>query len=203
MQCRLDSPEALELFAGSAVAQGLKNKTNQAEFIHTHLKTQICTLKKVFATVNGWKAIIDQPDQCDMCSETDIFHLRLKARYMYAVLAHALNIYDHSDNTQLQPTFQHICELAIESVDHPLDKLYKGFSYTPHKKTYYMDNHEKPENVLYCSKFIDRYFSYELCAHRWLLVPEAKVLKMKSDGELSNKKGYKVEKTMRLTMNNT
>jgi hypothetical protein len=86
MQCRLDSPEALELFAGSAVAQGLKNKknhdkTNQAEFdIRTHLKTQICTLKKVFMTVNGWKAIIDQPDQCDMCSETDIFHLRLKAR---------------------------------------------------------------------------------------------------------------------------
>jgi hypothetical protein len=75
-------------------------------------------------TINGWKAIIDQPDQCDMCSETNIFHLRLKARYMYAVLAHALNIYDNSDNTQLQPTFQHICELAIESVDHPLDKLY-------------------------------------------------------------------------------
>jgi hypothetical protein len=52
MQCRLGSPEALELFAGSAVAQGLKNKTNQdktnqAEFdICTHLKTQICTLKK-------------------------------------------------------------------------------------------------------------------------------------------------------------
>jgi hypothetical protein len=326
MQCRLDSPEALELFAGSAVAQGLKketnqDKTNQAEFIRSHLKTQICTLKKAFATVNGWKAIIDQPEQSDMCSETDIFHLRLKARYMYAALAHALNIYDHSDNTQLQPTFQHICELAIESVDHPLDKLYDdsldddtgkslsvknpqtimrwirswrdtsslpnpaivragrhvlptlmhnnpdlhksflqyaraniknlstemmhqyllmtalpeiakkveknlkkdecysvpqllhdnglsnlslstvhnwmtcmGFSYTPHKKTYYVDNHEKPENVLYRSKFIDRYFSYELCAHRWLLVPEAKVLKMKADGELSNKKGYKVQK---------
>jgi hypothetical protein len=79
-----------------------------------------------------------------------------------------------------------------------------GFSYEPHKKTYYVNNHKKPENVLYRSSFIDRYFEYELCAHRWLLVPEDRVMKMKENGEFYPiKKDTRSYKDQIFTMSST
>jgi hypothetical protein len=40
-----------------------------------------------------------------------------------------------------------------------------GFSYSPTKKTYYVDSHEKPENVKYRGQFIPCYESYKLWTH--------------------------------------
>jgi hypothetical protein len=43
---------------------------------------------------------------------------------MYAALAHVLNIYENSNTTEVQPTFKHICQQAIDTVNHPLDELF-------------------------------------------------------------------------------
>jgi hypothetical protein len=44
---------------------------------------------------------------------------------MYAALAHALKIYGNSNTTEVQPTFKHICQLAIATVvNNPLDDLF-------------------------------------------------------------------------------
>jgi hypothetical protein len=56
-----------------------------------------------------------------------------------------------------------------------------GFKYEPRKKCYYVDTHEKPENVRYRMHFIKRYFQYELRSHRWCLVPEDDFKKMVED----------------------
>ena len=41
-----------------------------------------------------------------------------------------------------------------------------GFKYEPRKKCYYVDTHNKPENVLYRKQFIQRYAEYELRCYR-------------------------------------
>ena len=51
-----------------------------------------------------------------------------------------------------------------------------GFKYEVRKKTYYVDSHEKTGNVIYWVNFIQRYFGYELRAHRWI-----PIIKVESD----------------------
>jgi hypothetical protein len=75
-------------------------------------------------SVDGWKAIVGDHDESDMCSLSNVFLLRLKAGCMYAALAHALSIYDNSNTSEVQPTFKHICQLAIDTVNNPLDDLF-------------------------------------------------------------------------------
>ena len=55
--------------------------------------------------------------------------------------------------------------LSVTTILNWMNKI--GFKYEPRKKTYYVDTHESTENVAYCSKFIDKYFEYELLAHCW------------------------------------
>ena len=50
--------------------------------------------------------------------------------------------------------------LTISTVYKWLVKL--GFKYQPRKKSYYVDNHESPENIEYRKKFIRRYFNYKI-----------------------------------------
>ena len=65
-----------------------------------------------------------------------------------------------------------------------------GFKYETQKKTYYVDSHEKPENVDYRSKFIDRYFGYEMRAHRWLSISKEESDKLIEEGEINESIGY-------------
>ena len=41
-----------------------------------------------------------------------------------------------------------------------------GLKYEDRRKSYYVDNHEKPENIKYRRDFIKRYFAYELRCYR-------------------------------------
>jgi hypothetical protein len=68
-----------------------------------------------------------------------------------------------------------------------------GFKYSDSKKSYYVDSHEKPENVRYRSKFIDRYKTYELRCHRWIQIPVDRYERLVEKGELSSNCGYMYE----------
>ena len=66
-----------------------------------------------------------------------------------------------------------------------------GFKYEPMKKCYYVDNHESPENVLYRSKFVTRYFEYEICSYRWYHITAVERERMVQEGILDENLGYK------------
>ena len=86
--------------------------------------------------------------------------------------------------------------LNIKTVQNWMKQL--GFKYEPRKKSYYVDSHETKENVAYRSKFIDKYFQYELLAHRWYSVTKEVRDKMVKDGKISSEIGYKYEKQGRI-----
>ena len=82
-------------------------------------------------------------------------------------------------------------KVCIQTINNWMQLL--GFKYEPRKKCYYVDNHEKPENVIYRKGYIHRYFQYELRAHRWIQIKEIRYLKLVQDGELMEDSGYKYE----------
>ena len=88
----------------------------------------------------------------------------------------------------------YICSgISIETVWKWMRQL--GFDYKPHKKCYYVDTHDAPENVKYRSKFIKRYFEYELCCHRWISFSVDERDKLIEEGKLPSEiSGYEYEK---------
>jgi hypothetical protein len=65
-----------------------------------------------------------------------------------------------------------------------------GFVYSTSKKSYYVDSHEKPENVKYRAAFIQRYQSYEIRTHRWIQIPRSRYTSLVGSGELDSTSGY-------------
>ena len=59
-----------------------------------------------------------------------------------------------------------------------------GFRYCERKKSYYCDSHEKPENVAYRYKYIDRYLEREYRCYRWIQMPEAEYQNMLQEGSI-------------------
>ncbi len=47
-----------------------------------------------------------------------------------------------------------------------------GFTYSTTTKSYYIDGHEKEENVRYRNEFIKRYFRLEFRTYRWVQLTE-------------------------------
>lgn len=89
--------------------------------------------------------------------------------------------------------------LCINTMYNWMKKL--GFNYSPCEKTFYVDTHESVENVTYRAKFIDRYFGYELLAHRWHSIAEEERNEMVKTGQVSNEWGYKYyDETLEMTM---
>ena len=72
--------------------------------------------------------------------------------------------------------------LSHQTIFNWMQKL--GFHYKPRKKSYYVDTHERPENVHYKMAFIRRYFEYEIRAHRWISIPKAESMQMVANGEI-------------------
>ena len=69
-----------------------------------------------------------------------------------------------------------------------------GYVYGSRRKSYYVDNHETPENVKYRNEFISRYFAYELRCHRWVSITKAKKDEMVMEGKLDPGLGYPYSK---------
>ena len=56
-----------------------------------------------------------------------------------------------------------------------------GFKYSTRRKTYYVDGHERPDNVEYRLEYIRRYLSNERRCFRWLQLPIVEVEKLEKD----------------------
>ena len=79
--------------------------------------------------------------------------------------------------------------LTISTVNKWLIKL--GCKYQPQKKSYYIDNHESPENVEYRKHLTARYFQHELQSHYWYQLPEEERMRLVEKDELDKNSGYK------------
>ena len=74
-----------------------------------------------------------------------------------------------------------------------MDKL--GFKYSTRKKTYYIDGHERPDNVAYRKEYIKRYLSYKRRCFRWIQLSEKEVEELEKEDELFTRDdGFKYKK---------
>ena len=83
-------------------------------------------------------------------------------------------------------------KLCIRTVQIWMNRL--GFQYEPRRKTYYVDTHDTPANIKYRSAFINRYFQYELLAHRWYSITIEERNRLVKNGQIRQDQGYKYEK---------
>ena len=315
---KMNSPEALFQFFGKERAEKKKKENkikptetptgiptenqkqiSNADSIRSHIETQIVKLQKAHLTLHGWKDVVHDHDQNKVCTEFDIFHIRIKSCYLARLYSICLEYYDTIsdfndlarltilsvnkvyDNLEEEtdelhtirnhktlltwfrsyqdsgdvfinpsssklhsikkaPKFLYENPDALKSVlsfcrenlerltvdlvhdhikntvfpavtkeiarDNPtftIDDLMQqyrlktlnpktvynwmirlGFKHEPHQKSYYVDNHEAPENVSYRNEFVRRYFQYELSCHRWISITSAERDKFIKEGTL-------------------
>jgi hypothetical protein len=84
-----------------------------------------------------------------------------------------------------------LTKLSLSTVYRWLERL--GFNYEPRKKSYYVDNHEKPETVAYRRHFIKRYMQFEERMFRWIQLPLEQVEEMEQNKEIEEGLGYRYE----------
>ena len=67
-----------------------------------------------------------------------------------------------------------------------------GFNLETHKKHFYVESHNKPDNVKYRDEiWSPRYFERELRMHRWITLPLEEAQKMIDEGRIRNGQGYR------------
>ena len=93
----------------------------------------------------------------------------------------------------------HIKQLTMMTVYNWMTK-HLGFKYKQRRKCYYVDNHEKTENIKYRREFIDRYFAYKIRCHRWIHISAQERESMIFKGELDINSGYKYQAEDATTM---
>ena len=90
------------------------------------------------------------------------------------------------NNPQLQMEFimkeNNFSTVCRQTVGKWLNLL--GFRYCERKKSYYCDSHEKPENVAYRYKYIDRYLEREFKCYRWIQMSKDKYQHLLDRGEV-------------------
>jgi hypothetical protein len=80
--------------------------------VKKHVISQFDTLHRAHLTPKGWKNILGDKDEKDLCSPYNIISIQVKCKYLSAALAKAsLTHYD----TPL--TFNEICASAIDKVN--------------------------------------------------------------------------------------
>jgi len=65
-----------------------------------------------------------------------------------------------------------------------------GFKYSPRRKGYYVDGHEKSATVEYRRKFVERYLRYERRAHRWIQITLEESKKLEREEIIPVGSGY-------------
>jgi hypothetical protein len=60
----------------------------------------------------------------------------------------------------------------------------------PEKKGYYVDGHEKPSTVEYCSKFVKWYLQNELWMHRWIQLPKEEAERLEQEEKVAQGAEY-------------
>ena len=56
-----------------------------------------------------------------------------------------------------------------------------GFKYSATKKTYYVDGHEKPDEVAYQKEYCNKYVIDKLCCFRWIQLSKPEVDKLEKE----------------------
>ena len=56
-----------------------------------------------------------------------------------------------------------------------------GFKYSPIKKTYYVDGHERPETVAYRKQYCSKYLHNEIRCHRWIQLTSEELEKLEEE----------------------
>jgi hypothetical protein len=127
------------------------------------------------------------------CLSAEMMH-----HYLFSTAIPVVLLRIQKEKQMSEYTIQHffndnnLTVLTTRTVSNWMLKL--GFVYSPNKKTYYVDSHEKPDNIRYRMQFIDRYRSYEINAHRWIAISLDRYERMVGAGELSEGSGYRFEK---------
>ncbi len=78
--------------------------------------------------------------------------------------------------------------VCISTVYRWLKKL--GVSHEPRRKGYYVDGHEKEETIAYRYNFIERYFTYERRAPRWIQITKEEAYKLEEEGDIPKGSGF-------------
>jgi hypothetical protein len=123
-ESRWDSPEALSLFVQGTNRAGSKkrkkrNSDESSEInVKQHISNQIRLLRRAYLTADGWRSIVDDKDEADVCSKHDIFMLQIKAKYLSVALTQVLSQYE------LGAALISICSDAIAKID---DVEFDGF----------------------------------------------------------------------------
>ena len=61
------------------------------EIVENTMEKRIKQCKQAYTTSNGWRSIVEDNDQNNMCTENDIFNIRQKAKYVSIALKIALD----------------------------------------------------------------------------------------------------------------
>jgi hypothetical protein len=109
--------------------------------------------------------------------------------YLFSTAIPAVLLWIQKVKRMSEYTMQHffndnnLTVLTTRTVSSWMLKL--GFVYSPNKKTYYVNSHEKPDNIQYRMQFIDRHGLHEINAYRWIAITLDRYEQMVRDGELS------------------
>lgn len=66
-----------------------------------------------------------------------------------------------------------LTSLCIQTIYNWMNQF--GFKYSPHRKTYYVNGHEKADTVEYRKGYITQYLANEIRSHRWIQLPISRV----------------------------
>ena len=80
--------------------------------LRMYTATQVHLLRKAYLSPEGWKDIIDDKDEQDVCSLFQIFKVQQKVKYLYTTLACALKHFDVTTNN-----FLDICSPSLQKVN--------------------------------------------------------------------------------------
>ena len=112
-----ESPEAFKLF-------GLRNEemdyVSEEDSVLTDLHQQNDELTCGFGTATGWKDLLEDSDNDDICSQHDIFVVQNKCRYVSVALSHAMKEMPTRDWKQCcKDAITTLSNVAIDYIKNP------------------------------------------------------------------------------------
>jgi hypothetical protein len=81
-----------------------------------------------------------------------------------------------------------LTKLSMTSVFRWMGRL--GFKYETHRKTYYVDGHEKPKTKKYRKTMVSEYLKNELRMHRWIQLPLVELTALEAELEIKINTGH-------------
>ena len=96
-ETRWQAPETMKLFTGNYNSPDIDLQANP-DALRKYVATQVILLRKAYLSPEGWRDVIDDKDEQDVCSPFQIFEVQQKAKYLYATLACALKHFGVTTN---------------------------------------------------------------------------------------------------------